>query len=155
MAEQFDIPAGPDKVTPDPDKLEGQSDNIDADMQGPILEQLSMEEELWPGGPTRANVEEMKKKYPNSDVRASLMANETGVIWRTLNRAEWREMNNIVRNIPDEAKKEEVLFQKIVLFPDCSGPDAIDKLPAGILPAIMQEFYLYSGFQTVAESIKL
>ena len=132
-----------------------ESDEIQLDANTPILDQLPMDEELWTDGPTRADVEKMKKEYPSSDIRATLMANESGILWRTLNRQEWRDLNALVRNVQDENKKEEILFQKICLYPDVSDAKAIDKLPAGVLPAVMQEFYLYSGFQPVADSIKL
>lgn len=152
--DDFNVEAGPDVVTPDPSLEEHDSNVIEADT-GDILASMAMDEELWAGGPTRATVEEFKKKYPTSDIRASLLANETGIIWRTLNRSEWRELNNLSRNVQDEEKREEILFQKIVLFPDCSDIASLDKLPAGVLPVVLKEFYLYAGFQPVADSLKL
>lgn len=132
--------------------LADQSEPMDA---ASLLEQMALDEPLWIMGPTRADIEAFKVKYPNSQIRVAFTTDESGIIWRTLSRAEWRQLSLELRGIEDDEKKEEFLFSHIVLFPDVSTKGAVDALPAGVVPAIMQEFYLHSGFQMVAPSLKL
>jgi hypothetical protein len=119
------------------------------------LERLAMDEPVFAGGPTRAQIEAFKLKYPHSSILALLLADNRGLIYRTLTRAEWKGIQHTLRGQEDADKREEFIFSKIVLHPDCSNIEVVGTLPAGAVTSVMQEFYVYSGFQPIAESLKL
>lgn len=119
------------------------------------MSDLEPDEQIFAGGPTRAEIEAFKKQFPHSQVMATLLADSTGIVWRTFNRLEWKQIQALTRQIADPDKKEEIIFSKIVLFPNCSDQSSVLNLPAGAVTSVMNEFYLYSGFQPVTESLKL
>jgi hypothetical protein len=120
-----------------------------------VLDSLELEEAIFTGGPTRSEIEAMKKQYPHADIMCSLLATGKGVVYRTMTRSEWKNIQQLVRSMDDPDQKEEVIFSKIVLFPNCQDRSVINNLPAGVVQNTLNEFYTYSGFTPVAESMKL
>ena len=122
---------------------------------GTVLDEMQLDEPLFDSGPSRREVEELKKKYPNSSIMCTLMPDGTGYIYRTLTRNEWRGLQTILRPMSDPDKKEELIFSKVVLHPNVADTTKIGDLPAGVVTTVLNEFYMSSGFQPVAESLKL
>jgi hypothetical protein len=120
-----------------------------------VLDTLGDDEAIFLEGPTKAEVEQWKAQYPNTSVMATLLADGHGIVWRTVTRMEWRNIQNLVRKIEDTDKRDDILFSKIVLFPNCSDQQVVNSLPAGAITNVLNEFYLYAGFSGVAESLKL
>ncbi len=120
-----------------------------------VLETLGQDEPLYEGGPTRSQVEEIKLKYPHSKVLCVLFADGSGCVYRTMTRLEWKAVQKLISAIEDPDQREDTLFTKICLFPDCSDRTVLQNMPAGAVQVVMQEFYAYSAFQPVAESIQL
>jgi hypothetical protein len=152
------IPEAPQEttvpVTPEVPQTEVVQDEP-VDPNASPLETLDMDEQIFADGPTRTTVEEWKKQFPTSQVMATLLADGRGLVWRTLNRLEWKNIQNLTRNVQDADKREDIIFSKVVLFPDCKDQNTILNLPAGAVTTVMNEFYLYSGFQPVTESLRL
>ena len=122
----------------------------------PFLERLGEEEPLFEGGPTRKWVEAIKAQLPKGlRIICTPLADNTGIIWKTANRGEWKAIQSVIQSQQDERKREDFIFSKICLWPQNLTPESLNELPAGAIPAIMSEFYLYSGFQPIMESIEL
>lgn len=122
---------------------------------GTELDELELDERIYDGGPTRAEVEGLKAQFPNSKLLCVLLADGYGVLYRTVTRREWKAIQKLVEKITDPDKREEIVFSKIVLHPDCSNYETIGEMPAGVVISVMQEFYLHSGFQPVVQSMVL
>ena len=147
LVNQAPQPAAPAEVTP--------ADTGAPEPPKEILDELEDDEALFMGGPTKKDVQLWKEQYPHAQIRATLLADGSGLIWRTLNRLEWKGVQHLVRATEDPDLREEVIFSKVVLFPDCKNTTVIGTLPAGALTAVMNEFYTFCGFSPVAESIRL
>jgi hypothetical protein len=137
------------------DEFEAEPDET-SDQPGSVLESLEPDEAICAGGPTRTEVEALKAKLaPGLRLMFTGLANNEGILWKTCNRGEWKALMNTVRNITDETAREDFIFAKIALFPDCSDHSRINLLPAGAVTTVMTEFYIHSGFQPVMETIAL
>jgi len=121
------------------------------------LDELGMEEPIFDGGPTRAEVEAYKASYPHSKLLCVLLEDGYGVLYRTLTRTEWKVIQKalLALKTDEPEKREEYVFAQIVLSPDVSTPEIIGNLPAGIVPTVMTQFYGQSGFTAVVQSLQL
>jgi hypothetical protein len=119
------------------------------------LNDLAMDEPIFTGGPTRQEVEALKEQYPNADIMCVLLANGSGVVYRTMTRLEWKRIQELVQNVPDPEQRADIIFSKIVLFPNCQDRTIIQNLPAGVVTTVLTDFYQYAGFAPVAASLKL
>lgn len=119
------------------------------------LDELTDDEPIFTGGPTKTEVQAIKLKYPHSSIMALLLADGSGILYRTMTRNDWKVVQKLTRAIEDPEKREEVIFGKICLHPNCEDQTVVGNLPAGVITSVMNEFYLYSGFSPVAESLKL
>jgi hypothetical protein len=141
--------------------LDTPKENFEADTEedlptGGILEQLAMDEPICQGGPTRQAVEDLKAKLPpGTRLMFTGLTDGSGILWKTVNRGEWKKIIALLKNVTDDSKREDVIFSKISIFPELTDQSKIDELPAGAIATVMQEFYLHSGFTPAFEALAL
>jgi hypothetical protein len=143
-------PVSPASVAPP-----GSDPEPETDAEASPLNELEMDEPIFVGGPTRAEVEAMKKAHPHSAIYCLLMSGNTGVLYRTITRGEWKKIQAEIADVADVNEREERLFAKISLYPVIASQADIDSLPAGAINSVMQEFYTYCSFTPVAASLRL
>ncbi len=116
-----------------------------AQEQGPQIDpNASGNEEVFPGGPTRDQVENWKEQYGQVYMTSFDFAT---FVWRTLDRFEWKQiMNATQQGQQNRWYQEEQICQMCVLWPEDFNHDAITNGKAGV-PALLSEQILNkSGF---------
>ena len=136
---------------PEPEIVE--EEELDLEFEDAILvEDLDPNEELWPGGPTAGMIVAWKEQY--GDVFVSSFTPEIHIVWRTLNRFEYRnhikKMEQLARTgqfTEAEASlmNEESLCEICVLFPQLT-PDAMMGEMAGMASSLAGDVLEASGF---------
>lgn len=141
------VPAVPEDSNEDAEPLEEPKS---------LLEELAEDEPICEGGPTRAAVEKIKAGLtPGTQLMFTPLVNNRGILWKTVNRGEWKRITAMLQKEQDTQKREDFIFAKICLFPDVRDMRVIDTLPAGAVSNVMSEFYLHSGFTPIMESFVL
>lgn len=118
------------------------------------LEDLPPETEIFPDGPTAAQVIEWKNEY--GPIYTTIVTLDKIVVWRTLNREEYRAH---VRQMEDLAAQnvssseltlinEESIAMRCILFPKLSRQALMSEL-AGIPAVISEEVMSASGFMAL------
>lgn len=119
---------------------------------GMTVEDLDPEEELWPGGPSAGKIIEWKKEH--GDVYVTSITMEQHIIWRTMNRFEYK---NHVKNVEKLGQtnqisqadismiNEELIAEMCILFPKFDRSQLGQEL-AGVPSIIAQEVMEASGF---------
>lgn len=75
----------------------------------------SYDEQLFPGGPTKSQIEAWKKEWEGYDVYITEILNQT-FIFRTLNRFEYKQLVTL-QNV-DALQREEIVCQTVTLWPE-------------------------------------
>jgi hypothetical protein len=138
---------------PEPEIMEvDEEEDLDESM---LVEDLDPNEPLWEGGPVAGQVVQWKEQY--GEVFASTFTPEVHVIWRSINRYEYRnhikKMEQIARSGQfTEAEagliNEEALCEICVLFPRIT-PELLSAELAGLPTALSQDILEASGFVTL------
>lgn len=119
---------------------------------GMQVEDLDPDTEIWPGGPTAAHIIKWKKQY--GDVFVSSFTPDMHVVWRTLNRFEYRnhmkrieQMGRSGQMAESEAAliNEEALCEVCVLYPNLNSETLMGEM-AGLPSALAQDILEASGF---------
>lgn len=128
---------------------------LDLDLEVPDsvnVEDLDPNEPIWPEGPKAGQIVAWKKQY--GDVFVSSFSPEVHVVWRTLNRFEYR---NHMKRIEQMARSgqvpeseatlvnEESLCEICVLFPKFNTETLMTEM-AGLPSALAQDILEASGF---------
>lgn len=120
---------------------------------------VTPETELWPGGPTKAQVDIWKGKF--GDVYVTSVGPERHYVWRTLTRFEYR---NLVKNLEQSIasgqvtqaeanmNNEEAISEICVIYPPVTRAQLAGEM-AGVASIISQECMESSGF--VASEVRL
>jgi hypothetical protein len=112
--------------------------------------QEELNEAIFPGGPSRLEVEQWKEKYKG--VYFTPFDDEV-FVWRTLERPEYREV--LADRTLTQLDREEIYTEKCVLFPRNYTRDKMRDDKAGI-PSLLSEFIMdKSGFVAQSAPIKL
>ena len=134
------------------DNLESQSTvNVEPTPEPEVQVEITPETELFPGGPTKAVIDEWKTQY--GEVYVTEVADEKYVIWRTLKRAEYRklvnDMEGLIANGASNAEatmtNEEAMTKMCTLWPDVKTMSMAADL-AGTPSIISQQIMEASGF---------
>jgi hypothetical protein len=113
--------------------------------------EITPETELFPGGPTKAVIDQWKTQF--GDVYVTEVADEKYVIWRTLKRAEYRKLVNDMElqiangasNAEATMNNEEAMTKMCTLWP-ATGAMSIAADLAGMPSIISQQIMEASGF---------
>jgi len=120
--------------------------------EGTPVEDLEPTDEIWPGGPTAAQIIAWKEQF--GDVFVSSFTPEHHVVWRTMNRLEYRthvsnmeQMTNSGTVSPAEAGliNEEAMCEICILYPPFNSASLPAEL-AGMPSALSQDIVEASGF---------
>lgn len=117
---------------------------------------LGPDDEIWDGGPTMADVDRWKARYGADSVYVTSLTPSYHVVWRTLNRVEYRDL---VRELEEsialglsraEANmdNEERIAARCVLYPPVTVESLRSDL-AGLPSLIAQEVMEASGFNSL------
>lgn len=99
--------------------------------------------QIFPGGPTKSQIDSWKNKYQNSSVYVVDVC-ENFFVFRTLNRFEYKQ---IIRQAQlDAAQREEVICETTVLHPEGYTWKEMAKKDAGIPSTLSQIIMQKSGF---------
>ncbi len=112
------------------------------------------DDEIFKGGPSRTQVMSWKKQFEVDDHRVFL--NEISgehFIWRTLNRAEYREIMALPDT--DPLQREELICEICTLFPYDYNFTSMTNRRAGIPAVLAQLIMQESGFQEPSPPIRL
>ena len=96
----------------DYDKLFGIKNSADEYEEVPTLNPY--DEPLFPGGPTKSEIEAWKKDWDGYDIYITEILNQT-FIFRTLNRYEYKQLVSLRE--ADSLQREEVVCQTVTLWP--------------------------------------
>ena len=114
--------------------------------------ELPDHEELWPGGPTGAQIKEWKRVH--RDIYVTSLTPEKHIVWRTLTRQEYRRLVAVLDEQTSSGQftkseaslnNEEAIAETVILFPPYRR-NAVDTSMAGIASLISQEAMEASGF---------
>jgi len=114
-------------------------------------EDLPPETPLFEGGPTAGDIIEWKKEF--GDVYVTEISFENYVVWRTINRGEYKKLVKQVNDMVESAKysevdinmyNEEAICSNCILFPVL---DSFEKELAGMPAVISQQILESSGFK--------
>lgn len=131
---------------------EAEFEDIYEPEEGMQVEDLDPTEEIWPGGPTAAHIVQWKQQY--GDVFVSSFTPDVHVVWRTLNRFEYRnhmkrieQMGRTGQMAESEAAliNEEALCEVCVLYPKLNSENLMGEM-AGLPSALAQDILEASGF---------
>ena len=109
-------------------------------------------DELWPGGPTFAQIEEWKAQH--GDVYVTSVTPDDHYVWRTITRFEYRRLvKNLEQSISTgqvtqaeaNMNNEESITEMCVLFPPVTRAQLSGEM-AGLSSIISQEVMEASGF---------
>ena len=114
--------------------------------------EVTPDTELFPGGPTKAQIDAWKEQH--GDVFVTEVADGKYVLWRTLRRAEYR---NLVAEMEDHVARgasnaeatmnnEEAMTQLCMLWPQNVSAQALAADLAGVPSIVSQQIMEASGF---------
>lgn len=149
----------PDEETvTEPDEPDVLEDDVEDEYDdGSVsLESLDPEEDFWPGGPKAGQVQDWKKEYGEIWVTTLNPYTNNHVIWRPLNRHEYRHlvkaleqaMANGTSNAEATMDNEEAVAETVIIYPPYNRHDRKGTL-AGMPQTIAQEVMEMSGFAAV------
>lgn len=150
---------GQDSVVDD-EMLVDDTEESDIDLSGADAqiiwpEDLPPETALFDGGPTAGEVVEWKQEYGH--VYVTEISFDEYVIWRTIDRGEYRNLVRTINNIMESGKvsevelnmyNEELICKMGILYPQLSDED-FDKQLAGMPSIISQQILEQSGFRPI------
>lgn len=112
------------------------------------------EDAIFEGGPSRSEVMSWKKQFERDGHTVNLQeVGEDTVIWRSLNRTEYREIMALPNT--DPLQREEIICEVCTLFPYDYNFTSMASRKAGV-PAVLAEAIMKeSGFQKTAPPIRL
>lgn len=148
-SEDFDTE---EEELPTVDEGAGDDDDDDEEETSIAVEDLDPNEEIWPGGPTSGAIIAWKEEF--GDVYVTSITFDKHVVWRTLNRAEYKAHRRNIEKLITAGKlsqsdaemyNEEVLAELCILFPPYSRANAVKEM-AGVPSIISQEVMEASGF---------
>lgn len=128
--------------------------------ESPTVDVPAPDEQMWPGGPIFAQVEEWKAKY--NSVYVTAITEDKFVVWRTINRTEYRNIVKTLEQAVNEGEitqaeanlnNEEMIALTCMLYPTYDRASISDDM-AGIASIISQEVLEASAF-TALEIRKL
>jgi len=130
-------------------------ENTEDSSVGINVEDLDPDLQIWEDGPTAKDIVDWKKKY--GDVYVTSVTFDKHVVWRTLNRNEYKMIVRQIEQVISSGKmtqteanmlNEELVCQFCTLFPQFSGEDFSKEL-AGLPSILAQQILESSGFTTV------
>lgn len=112
------------------------------------------DQEVWPGGPKFKQINAWKDQY--GDIYVTSITPEKHVVWRTLNRFEYRravkQLEQLIASGMSTAEanlnNEEIIAEMCILFPKYSRASQAEEM-AGIPYVISQQCMEASGFNSV------
>ena len=119
------------------------------------IENMPDDAELWLGGPKIAEIKAWKQQYEN--VYVTSITFEKHVVWRTLNRAEYKAHMRNMEKLVDSGTlsqtaaglyNEEAIAELCILFPKYDRKNSGNEM-AGVPSIIAQEVMEASGFQAL------
>lgn len=116
---------------------------------------VAPETELFDGGPTKAQIDEWKSKF--GKIYVTEVADEKYVVWRTLRRAEYRNLvadmeravSNGASNAEASMNNEEAITQMCSLWPSGLTLQGLGVDLAGLPAIISQQVMEASGFMSL------
>lgn len=112
------------------------------------------DEPLFEGGPTRSEVSAWKKQFEEDGHGVFLTeVGETNFIWRTLNRAEYREIMALPNT--DPLQREEIICEVCTLFPYQYNFASMANRKAGVPAVLAEQIMNESGFKRPTPPVRL
>lgn len=108
-------------------------------------------EEIFPGGPSKEQIENWKKQY--GDIYMTEFDSET-FVWRTLTRYEFKKVVNVEGSENDWFREEQV-SETCVLYPEDYTHDDMSQGKAGIPAMLADQIMNKSGFMPKTGAQKL
>lgn len=118
-------------------------------------EDLAPETILFEGGPTAGDIVEWKKQYGR--VYITEISFDEYIIWRTINRREYKELVRSINHLMENSQvsevelnmyNEEAICQMCILFPALTDEEFDNQL-AGMPAIISQQILEQSGFRPI------
>lgn len=137
-------------VAPDPPVAEPVPP-VDAD----VLDALAPTDQIWPGGPTKAQIDDWKNQF--GSIYVTSVTPEDHIVWRTITRPEYRRL---VKQLEQQAasgnvtqaeanlNNEEAIAELVILYPQYRRLDQTKQM-AGVASLISQEAMEASGFNAL------
>lgn len=116
------------------------------------VEDLDDDVAIWEGGPTAGQIKEWKKHY--GDVYVTSLSYDKHVVWRTLNRLEYKELVKKMEQLVQAGQlstaeanlwNEEAITEICILFPQYDKRSLSQDM-AGLPSLLSQEILEASGF---------
>lgn len=116
------------------------------------VEDLDEDEEIWSGGPTAKMIVDWKEQY--GDVYVTSVTYENHVVWRVLNRLEYKNIVKQMETFVQEGQmtsaeanmwNEEAIANTCILYPAMDSGELTGSM-AGVPSLISQEVLEASGF---------
>lgn len=139
--------------TAEPTQIVDEEEFVDEEDRS--VEDMDPDEVLWPNGPTAGQIIEWKKEY--GDVYITSLTFEDHVVWRTINRGEYRAAmthmeklvaSGTVTQADALMENEEVITETCLLFPKLTRKQFTGK-KAGLPTVISQQILEASGFNPI------
>lgn len=107
------------------------------------------------GAPTKEIVAGWKQRY-NDDVFASIIGKGEVFIFRSINRSEWKQLNDQIQKsgTEDPMALHEAVVRKCVLFPNLGHPEVFAGIKAGTVPTLFEQITWYSNFMDPALAVR-
>jgi len=111
-----------------------------------VQQQVSDHLALFPGAPTRAQIEQWKKEH--GEVNCSGFTDDEIYIWRPLKRKEWVDLQRLVSQMPEKATEidPELEVVKVCLLWCSDAGEAALLGKAGSLSTLHEQLMQHSNF---------
>lgn len=135
-------------------ELARKAQELAAEPLPPSPETLPEDEPICPDGPAISLVHQWKKQFEQQGhgVYLDFLAGKP-FVWRTLSRLEFKEIASAPSST--ELTREEMIAERVVLWPQNFSTDVVGDMPAGIPSAIAEHCLVASGFDKAAVPVRL
>lgn len=115
---------------------------------------FTRDEPIFEGGPTRSEISAWKKQFEEDGHGVFLTeVGDTRFVWRTLNRAEYREIMALPNT--DPLQREEIICEVCTLFPYQYNFAAMASRKAGVPAVLAEQIMNESGFKRPTPPVRL
>lgn len=149
---QADDQPAVEEVVGEPELVDYVEISVNEEDDQVLVEDLDENEEIWSGGPTAKMIVDWKEQY--GDVYVTSVTYENHVVWRVLNRLEYKNIVKQMETFVQEGQmtsaeanmwNEEAIANTCILYPAMDSGELTGSM-AGVPSLISQEVLEASGF---------